>query len=121
MLGNFKSKVMFETKDSDGIGESTMLQLWTHPSQRKFFELLGGLFHFKKDSSAYTSSDATATPAAAAGGAGGAAAVTPVRRATLQLSDDDEPSELLGQGQAEANVTESPVLPMETLPSTGRA
>jgi hypothetical protein len=37
MAGNYKSKVLLETKESGGIGETTMLPLRDHPSQRKFF------------------------------------------------------------------------------------
>jgi hypothetical protein len=39
--GNFQSKVLFENKESEGRGETTVIQNRTHPSQQKFFDLLG--------------------------------------------------------------------------------
>ena len=41
MAGNYQSKVFFEQKDSEEKGETTVLQDRTHPSQKKFFALLG--------------------------------------------------------------------------------
>ena len=39
--GNFQAKILFENKDSQAKGETTVLQNRAHPSQQKFFELLG--------------------------------------------------------------------------------
>ncbi len=41
LAGNFQSKVLFETKDSEAKGETTAVQFRKHPSQEKFFEFLG--------------------------------------------------------------------------------
>ncbi len=41
LAGNFQSKVLFETEDSEAKGETTAVQLRNHPSQEKFFEFLG--------------------------------------------------------------------------------
>ena len=42
--GNFRSKVLFETKESEALGETTVLQTRLHPGQQKFFDLLGTRF-----------------------------------------------------------------------------
>ena len=42
--GNFQSKVLFETKESEALGETTVLQTRLHPGQQKFFDLLGTRF-----------------------------------------------------------------------------
>ena len=39
--GNFQSKVLFEKKESEAKGETTVLQNRMHPSQQKLFDLLG--------------------------------------------------------------------------------
>ncbi len=41
MAANFQTKVLFEAADSQAKGETTPIQLRTHPSQQKFFALLG--------------------------------------------------------------------------------
>ena len=41
LAGNFQSKVLFETKGSEKLGETTVLQNRMHPSQQKIFDLLG--------------------------------------------------------------------------------
>jgi len=41
LAGNFQSKVLFETKGSEKLGETTVLQNRLHPSQQKIFDLLG--------------------------------------------------------------------------------
>jgi hypothetical protein len=41
LAGNFQSKVLFEKKESEVLGETTVLQNRMHPSQQKFFDLLG--------------------------------------------------------------------------------
>jgi len=41
LVGNYKSKVLFEKADSDDNGETTVLQNRMHPSQQKFFDFLG--------------------------------------------------------------------------------
>ena len=41
LAGNFQSKVLFENKGSEALGETTMLQTRMHPSQQKFIDLLG--------------------------------------------------------------------------------
>ena len=38
LVGNYKTKVLFEKADSDDNGETTVLQNWMHPSQQKFFD-----------------------------------------------------------------------------------
>jgi hypothetical protein len=38
---NFQSKVLFEKKESEALGETTVLQNRIHPSQQKLFDLLG--------------------------------------------------------------------------------
>jgi hypothetical protein len=38
---NYHAKALFEQADSEAKGESTVLQNRTHPSQKKFFDLLG--------------------------------------------------------------------------------
>ncbi len=40
LAGNFQSKVLFEKKESEKLGE-TVLQNRLHPSQQKIFDLLG--------------------------------------------------------------------------------
>jgi hypothetical protein len=42
--GNFQLKVLFETKESEALGETTVLQTRLHPGQQKFFGLLGTRF-----------------------------------------------------------------------------
>ena len=41
LAGNFQSKVLFEMKESEALGEAMVLQNRMHPSQQKFFDLLG--------------------------------------------------------------------------------
>ena len=41
LAGNFQSKVLFEKKESEALGETTVLQNRLHPSQQKIFDLLG--------------------------------------------------------------------------------
>ena len=41
LAGNFQSKVLFEKKESEVKGETTVLQNRMHPSQQKLFDLLG--------------------------------------------------------------------------------
>ena len=41
LAGNFQSKVLFEKKESEKLGETTVLQNRLHPSQQKIFDLLG--------------------------------------------------------------------------------
>ena len=41
LVGNYKSKVLFEKAESDDKGETTVLQNQMHPSQQKFFDFLG--------------------------------------------------------------------------------
>ncbi len=41
LAGNFQSKILFETKDSEAKGETTAVQICKHPSQEEFFEFLG--------------------------------------------------------------------------------
>ncbi len=41
LAGNFQSKVLFDTKNSEAKGETTAVRLRDHPSQEKFFEFLG--------------------------------------------------------------------------------
>jgi hypothetical protein len=41
LAGNFQSKVLFEKKESEVLGETTVLQNRMHPSQQKIFDLLG--------------------------------------------------------------------------------
>jgi hypothetical protein len=41
LAGNFQSKVLFEKKESEALGETTVLQNRMHPSQQKLFDLLG--------------------------------------------------------------------------------
>jgi hypothetical protein len=41
MAGDFQTKVLFEAADSQVKGETTVIQLHTHPSQQRFFALLG--------------------------------------------------------------------------------
>ena len=41
MSGHFQTKVLFEAADSQAKGETTAIQLRTHPSQQNFFDLLG--------------------------------------------------------------------------------
>ncbi len=41
LAGNFQSKILFETKRSEKMGETTVLQNRLHPSQQKIFDLLG--------------------------------------------------------------------------------
>jgi hypothetical protein len=41
LVGNYKSKVLFEKAESDDKGETTVLQNRMHPSQQKFFDFLG--------------------------------------------------------------------------------
>ena len=41
LAGNFQSKVLFEKKESEAKGETTVLQNRMHPSQQKLFDLLG--------------------------------------------------------------------------------
>ena len=43
MAGNYQTKVLFETLESQEKGETTALQGRTHPSQQQFFALLGAL------------------------------------------------------------------------------
>ena len=39
LAGNFQSKVLFETKGSEKLGETTVLQNRLHPSQQKIFSI----------------------------------------------------------------------------------
>ncbi len=39
--GNNISRILFETKESEELGETTVLQARLHPSQQKLFDLLG--------------------------------------------------------------------------------
>jgi hypothetical protein len=39
--GNYQAKILFENKDSQAKGETTVLQKRVHPSQQQFFEFLG--------------------------------------------------------------------------------
>ena len=41
LAGNYQAKVLFERFDSEADAETTVLQNRTHPSQQKFFDLLG--------------------------------------------------------------------------------
>ena len=41
LVGNYKSKVLFEKAESDDIEETTVLQNRMHLSQQKFFDFLG--------------------------------------------------------------------------------
>ena len=41
LAGYFQSKVLFEKKESEALGETTVLQNRMHPSQQKLFDLLG--------------------------------------------------------------------------------
>jgi hypothetical protein len=41
IAGNFQTKVLFETAGSQVKGETTAIQNRMHPSQQKFFDLLG--------------------------------------------------------------------------------
>jgi hypothetical protein len=41
LAGNFQSKVLFEKKESEKLGETTVHQNRLHPSQQKIFDLLG--------------------------------------------------------------------------------
>ena len=41
LVGNYQDKVLFEQADSHDKGETTVLQNRMHPSQKKFFALLG--------------------------------------------------------------------------------
>jgi len=41
LAGNFQSKVLFEKKESEVLGETNVLQNRMHPSQQKLFDLLG--------------------------------------------------------------------------------
>jgi hypothetical protein len=41
LVGNYQAKVLFEQADSEDNGETTVLQNRMHPSQQKFFDLLG--------------------------------------------------------------------------------
>ncbi len=41
LAGNFQSKVLFEKKESEALGETTVLQNRLHPSQQRIFDLLG--------------------------------------------------------------------------------
>ena len=41
LVGNYKTKVLFEKADSDDNGETMVLQNRMHPSQQKFFDFLG--------------------------------------------------------------------------------
>ena len=41
LVGNYKTKALFEKVDSDDNGETTVLQNRIHPSQQKFFDFLG--------------------------------------------------------------------------------
>ena len=41
LAGNFQSMVLFEKKESEALGETTVLQNRMHPSQQKLFDLLG--------------------------------------------------------------------------------
>jgi hypothetical protein len=41
LAGNFQSKVLFETKGSEKMGETNVLQNRLHPSHQKIFDLLG--------------------------------------------------------------------------------
>jgi hypothetical protein len=41
LVGNNQSNVLFEQAGSEKKGETTVLQDRTHPSQKKFFALLG--------------------------------------------------------------------------------
>ncbi len=41
--GNYQAKILFESKDSQAKGETTVLQNRVHPSQQQFFEFLSML------------------------------------------------------------------------------
>ena len=41
LVGNYKTKVLFEKADSDENGETEVLQNRMHPSQQKFYDFLG--------------------------------------------------------------------------------
>ncbi len=41
LAGNYQAKVLFAQADSESKGETTVLQNRMHPSQKKFFDLLG--------------------------------------------------------------------------------
>jgi hypothetical protein len=41
LAGNLQSKALFETKESEELSETAVLQTQVHTSHQKFFDLLG--------------------------------------------------------------------------------